>query len=90
MSKPLAQRAAGTHRARIVFTEREAEIMAHLVAGATNKQIGQSLGLSAHTVRDHVSRMLAKADAKSRGELIARHMSGSPPQATQADDPGHP
>ena len=39
-----------------------------------NKQIGQSLGLSAHTVRDHVSRMLAKADAKSRGELIARHV----------------
>ena len=41
-------------------------------------------------VQANEAMLLATADAKCRGELIARHMSGSQPQATQADDPGRP
>ncbi len=43
---------------RIDLTARELEILELLSKGSTNKQIGHALGISGHTVRNHVLRLL--------------------------------
>lgn len=49
-------------------TSREAEVMAHLVAGRSNRDIAERLYLSVRTVEKHVERLLMKTGAK-RSEL---------------------
>ncbi|MFT0474866.1 response regulator transcription factor [Pseudomonas antarctica] len=51
------------------ITSRESEVMDLLVHGLTNKEIGRELGISNHTVRDHISAMLRKTNTASRVEL---------------------
>lgn len=58
------------------MTKREEDVMALLVQGLTNKRIGKVIGLSDHTVRDHVSSLLKKHNATNRVELVARYTSG--------------
>lgn len=54
------------------LTPREHEVL-HLVAAAsTPKEIAESMGLSEHTVRTHVQNVLAKLDAHSRVDAVAR------------------
>jgi len=53
------------------LTDREAEVARRLVHGKTNKQIAVELGLSPHTVRDHVSVLLLKTGTSSRVRLAA-------------------
>ena len=57
------------------FTEREIEILRELVAGASNKEIADKMGLEASTVKMHISNMLQKTGYHSRLELAvqARH-----------------
>jgi len=50
------------------LTPREREILALLVAGKTNKEIGEALTLSPSTVRQHVSSILSKLGASNRTE----------------------
>lgn len=45
--------------------------------GLTNKEIGQVLGISPHTVRDHISGMLARYGFKGRAALAALYISKS-------------
>ncbi|WP_407313570.1 response regulator transcription factor [Pseudomonas sp. nanlin1] len=52
-------------------TKRELDVMNLLVSGLTNKQIGQRLGISNHTVRDHISTICGKLNAANRVELAA-------------------
>ncbi|WP_422396285.1 response regulator transcription factor [Pseudomonas trivialis] len=42
------------------ITNRESDVIELLAQGLTNKQIGKELGISNHTVRDHISSMLKK------------------------------
>ncbi|QOQ78152.1 response regulator transcription factor [Pseudomonas poae] len=51
------------------ITNRELEVIGLLIHGLTNKQIGRELGISNHTVRDHISSMLRKTNTTSRVEL---------------------
>jgi DNA-binding NarL/FixJ family response regulator len=51
------------------LTEREVEVACGIMRGASNKEIAAELGISRHTVRDHVSRLLAKFDVHSRTGL---------------------
>jgi DNA-binding CsgD family transcriptional regulator len=47
------------------------EVLTHLRAGHAPKQIAVTLGLSVHTVRDHIKRIYARAEVRDRSELMA-------------------
>jgi DNA-binding NarL/FixJ family response regulator len=47
------------------------EVLEQVCAGATNRQIGRSLGMSERTAAVHVSHILAKLSARNRAEAIA-------------------
>ncbi|MEO6532039.1 MAG: LuxR C-terminal-related transcriptional regulator, partial [Pseudolysinimonas sp.] len=54
------------------LSERERDIALMVAEGLTNREIGQELFLSEHTVRAHVSRVLAAFGAASRFAVAAR------------------
>lgn len=54
------------------LTPREREVLALLVAGATNREIAALLHLSPHTVKDHVSALYRKLGARNRAEAVRR------------------
>ena len=53
------------------LTPREREVLALVAAGRTNRQIGEELFISQKTASVHVSRLLAKLGASTRGEAAA-------------------
>ena len=63
----------GTHppAAQLGLTRREAEVLALVAAGRSNRQIAQALFISPKTASVHVSRILAKLGAASRVEAAA-------------------
>src|SRR5215831_2285669 len=70
---PLADdllKAGGSGHARL--TRRELEVLAAMADGASNKAIARRLGISFHTVKFHVAAILAKLDADSRTEAVAK------------------
>ena len=66
------------------LTPRELEVLAEVATGKTNPEIGETLGLSEKTVRNHVSAILAKLELSNRIEAatyavrhdIQRHLPG--------------
>lgn len=52
------------------LTARELEVLRMLADGLANKEIAQALGVSDHTVKFHVSQILAKLNAVSRTEAV--------------------
>ncbi len=54
------------------LTARESEVLALLAGGAGNKEIAARLGISEHTVKFHVSSVLAKLGASTRTEAVSR------------------
>lgn len=54
------------------LTEREQQIVQHLADGEATKTIAQTLNLSNGTVRNYVSIILDKLDAKNRIEAISK------------------
>lgn len=54
------------------LTAREREIIALVALGLHNKEIGQRLGISAVTVRHHLTSIFSKLDVSSRLELMRR------------------
>lgn len=54
-----------------LLTAREAEVLAALELGRTNKQIGAELFISEKTASVHVSNILSKLGAATRGEAVA-------------------
>lgn len=59
---------AGTDR----LTARERDVLVRLTEGATNKEIGASLGISENTTKYHLKHILAKLHAASRTEVALR------------------
>jgi DNA-binding NarL/FixJ family response regulator len=57
---------------RAALTAREWEVARACVAGATNAQIAEALGIAPGTVKAYVSQVLMKCGVRSRTELIAR------------------
>ena len=51
------------------LSAREAEVMALMLQGQLNKQIGDSLGIAMRTVEAHRSRVMAKMGARNIAEL---------------------
>jgi DNA-binding NarL/FixJ family response regulator len=54
------------------LTPRELEVLAAMADGVSNKAIARRLGISFHTAKFHVAAILAKFDADSRTEAVAR------------------
>ena len=53
------------------ITERERQILSWLREGCSNPQIGETLGISALTVKNHVQKILRKLGAANRAQAVA-------------------
>lgn len=53
------------------LTEREVQVLELIAKGMTNRDIGGLLGISAHTVKFHVTQVLGKLGAASRAEAVS-------------------
>lgn len=62
------------------LSPREMEVTRLLLDGCTTAAIADRLGISSHTVRDHLKHVYRKTDTRSRGELISR-LAGAAPAA---------
>jgi DNA-binding NarL/FixJ family response regulator len=54
------------------LTQRERDVLRLLADGLANEEIGKKLFISAETVRTHVRKAMAKLDADTRTEAVAR------------------
>jgi DNA-binding CsgD family transcriptional regulator len=92
--RPAARPAAA--RAQFDLTNREADVLALLVKGDSNRQIARTLFISDRTVAVHVSRILGKLGVRNRTEAatLGAHLglttsSGLPTRSGEEPD-GHP
>jgi transcriptional regulator EpsA len=56
------------------ITEREREILSWVRDGLSNQQIGEKLGISALTVKNHIQKILRKLGAANRAQAVAKAM----------------
>lgn len=61
---------AGRSSEAPLLTEREMEILAMIVKGATNREIAATLVVSAHTVKYHVDNIKTKLGARRRTDIV--------------------
>jgi DNA-binding NarL/FixJ family response regulator len=54
------------------LTDRERDILARLVIGRSNDEIGSDLGITTRTVEAHMSRLFERLDVTSRTELATK------------------
>lgn len=54
------------------LTPRENEVLALLAEGLSNREIAETLDISAHTAKFHVNAILDKLDARTRTEAVVR------------------
>jgi DNA-binding CsgD family transcriptional regulator len=54
------------------LTRRERQVLQFLAQGMTTTEMTRQLGISAHTVRDHIKALFGKVGVRSRAELVAR------------------
>jgi LuxR family maltose regulon positive regulatory protein len=54
------------------LSDREAEIVAHLADGASNKLIARRLGLTENTIKFHLKKVYAKLGVSTRRQAVAR------------------
>jgi LuxR family maltose regulon positive regulatory protein len=74
--------AAGPHSLVEALTPREHEILALLAQRLTNKEIAHTLGISADTVKEHISNVLGKLGVADRRTAVAKALSAGllPPE----------
>lgn len=68
--RELALELAALHRRHARLTPREREVMAHVVTGALNKTIADTLGIGEHTVKVHRARVMEKMGVDSLADLV--------------------
>lgn len=54
------------------ITPRELQILEHIAAGMSNREIAEKLFVSENTVKTHSSRLFEKLDAKRRTQVVQR------------------
>ncbi|MQA74276.1 MAG: response regulator [Solirubrobacterales bacterium] len=52
------------------LSAREREVLSEIASGATNREIGQHLYLSPHTVKEHTSAIYRKLSVRNRAEAV--------------------
>ena len=60
--------------ARPIVTERECQILCWVRDGNNNQQIGEALGISPLTVKNHIQKILRKLGAANRAQAVAMAM----------------
>ena len=72
------------------LSERELQVLQLIATAASNKGIARELGLSVHTIKRHVARLMAKLGTNSRAEAAAIYRTmlpgGTPTQVEPLDD----
>lgn len=64
-----------------LLSGRELEILALVVGGATNGDIGERLGLTVHAVKWHLASVYRKLGVSNRTEAAAAFLIAGPPGA---------
>ena len=59
-------------QATLGISERELQVLEHLAAGRSNKEIASRLNVSPNTVKTHVAKLFDKLQARRRTEAIVR------------------
>lgn len=62
---------------RVIFTDREKEVLEMLVAGRSNKEIGAPLGITERTVKAHVAKLMRKVGVQNRIALSVHAITNS-------------
>jgi DNA-binding NarL/FixJ family response regulator len=62
---------------RLVFTDREKQVLELLVAARSNKEIAVTLGIEERTVKAHVAKLMRKVGVKSRVALSVHAITNS-------------
>jgi two-component system nitrate/nitrite response regulator NarL len=57
--------------ARTLLSERECEVLALVVQGCSNQEIGERLGIAHNTVKNHLRSILSKLGVKNRVQAVA-------------------
>jgi FixJ family two-component response regulator len=79
-----------TLRARYAsLTPRERQVMALVVSGLLNKQVGGELGISEITVKAHRGKVMQKMEAKSLADLVKIATRLGPHRALNLSTPAH-
>jgi DNA-binding CsgD family transcriptional regulator/tetratricopeptide (TPR) repeat protein len=94
---PEAAQVADPTAGLAMLTEREREVLRHVVAGRTNTEIARSLFISDKTVSVHISNILRKTGTGSRVEAASwaarvghqRGLHRPDERLGRGDDPGH-
>lgn len=68
----VARRALASAVVAEPLTRREREVLGHVVAGMTNKEIGARLGVGERTVKFHVGGLMRKYGVRARMELARK------------------
>jgi DNA-binding CsgD family transcriptional regulator len=58
-------------RQRFGLTPRESDVASRLAAGASSREVAESLGMSVHTARRHTERVLQKCNVRRRAGVAA-------------------
>ena len=61
---------ATNHQGMELLSSRERDVIQHLAAGMTNREIADAFGLSRHTIKNYLFRIFDKVGVSSRTELL--------------------
>lgn len=70
-SETLAREGAKALAVGKILSRREQEVLSHVLAGKTSREIGEQIGLSVRTVEFHRANLMAKLGASTPTELVA-------------------
>jgi DNA-binding NarL/FixJ family response regulator len=73
-----------------ILTAREREVVLHLAEGMTNREIGERMRLSPHTIKNHVLRIFDKLGVSNRIELLKltlSHPATQQPVKSRGEEP---